>query len=181
MITAHEQAVLPVHVAPVAVRQPKPVQQPTAGEHAWPSVEQLVGLWPQVPEVAPPGMLQVSPAQQSPPTVQAAPWGWQVAGAWQVPPLQIPEQHAEAAVQEVPLGRHEPPSALPPSARVPPSEPEPPRTWQAKPSSPAPRHSLPAQHSEPPKVQGVPTGAQVETVQRETPAPSGTQSAPLQH
>jgi hypothetical protein len=75
MITAHEQDVVPVHGPPAAVRQSRPEQQPTVVEHAWPSDEQVFVFGWQEPVVEPPVMLQVSPEQQSPLTVQALPCG----------------------------------------------------------------------------------------------------------
>jgi hypothetical protein len=57
---------------------------------------------PQVPLVAPGGMSQLRPAQQSAPMVQAPAWPWQ--GGRQVPASQVPEQHWKPPVQPASLG-----------------------------------------------------------------------------
>jgi hypothetical protein len=96
--------------------QPWPVW-PQAGGGAWQvllvqtsdwlqhgvDVEQLCPVWahpplvPQVPDVAPGGMLQTVPAQQSPFAVQAPPAFTQ--GVLQVPASQRFEQHCALSVQ----------------------------------------------------------------------------------
>ena len=85
------------------------MQQLTVGEHAWPRDGQLVEGW-HVPLVPPGGMEHDRPVQQSPLTVQTALCGWQAAGAWQVVPLQMPEQHCAAELQPELFARQVPAS-----------------------------------------------------------------------
>ena len=103
MITAHVQGSLPVQVLPAPVSHCMPKQHRLLGEHAWPAAEQVDPAW-QVPLVLPPGMLQPRPTQQSEAEVQTEPCGWHTCGAWQVPPVQMPEQQPWPAVQACPLG-----------------------------------------------------------------------------
>ena len=69
---SHEQELVPSHGMPVGLRHCSPEQQETEGEQAWPRPEQVEPGW-QVPEVAPPGMAQDIPRQQSPLAVQTLP------------------------------------------------------------------------------------------------------------
>ncbi len=74
-----------------------------------------------VPLVAPGGISQVYPVQQSFVTVQAPPWPWH--GGRQTS-SQIDEQHCAAVVQPLPFGRHDehvPPMQLPTQHGVPPA------------------------------------------------------------
>jgi hypothetical protein len=74
--------------------------------HDWLVSAQVGPVLPaQVPLVAPAGMSQVRPEQQSAFTVQAPVSGWQ-AGR-QMLPSQIVEQHSPPAVQAFPFGRQE--------------------------------------------------------------------------
>jgi hypothetical protein len=112
-------AVVPSHAAVIpAFEQDNPAQHGLVGEQACPSCSQLMVLGAQEPATWPCAIEQAKPAQQSPLVVQLPPCGWQVAGAWQVPDVQIPEQHAAAVVHIAPLAEQGggiiPPSAPPP-------------------------------------------------------------------
>jgi hypothetical protein len=61
------------------------LQQLVSIRQGCPPPAQVLG-W-QVPLVAPAGMAQESPEQQSAVVVQTAPCGWQALGAWHVPPM----------------------------------------------------------------------------------------------
>ena len=105
MIMSHEQALVPSHsLLDEFSTHWRPEQQPIEGEQAWPRPEQVEPVW-QVPEVAPPGMAQDRPMQQSPLVVQMPPCGWQLAGGTQTLPLQIAEQQEAGSVHAVPLPR----------------------------------------------------------------------------
>ena len=72
----------------------------------------------QVPDSAPDGMTQPSPAQQSCAETQAAPSCWHARGwaHFEVAPSQIWEQHWEPLVQAAPFASHEahsPPEQMP--------------------------------------------------------------------
>jgi hypothetical protein len=78
-----------------------PLQQGTASEQACPVSAHSEVESTQVPLVAPAGMSQVNPAQQSAFTVQLPPSPTQAA-APQVPSVHAPEQHSSASEQERP-------------------------------------------------------------------------------
>jgi hypothetical protein len=111
---------------------------------------QVLPDW-QVPVMLPPGMVHWKPEQQSALEVQVPPCGWQMMGSWQVP-LQMPEQHSEAAPQPAPLDLQSEPAS---GAVVVPG-------WHAYVSSELRRQEVPAQQpASAPGVQEVPTGAQL--------------------
>jgi hypothetical protein len=166
MMKLHEHGVVPSHgSAVVSLRHCRLVpslQQRLVGEQVWPAAGHVAPGW-QVPEVAPAGMLQDRPEQQSPLTVQAPFCGTHSCGASQVPALQIPEQQSALVEQLVPLELHPPPaSGVEPGS------------WQAKVSSEVLRHSEPAQQElAPPSCaagsQLVPSERHCGTVHRCTP------------
>lgn len=80
----HVQPAPPLQVTPFASAQASPAQQVAALVQAWPTWPQVAPGW-QVPMVAPPGMAQERPRQQSLLAVQEPFWGWQAGCAWQVP------------------------------------------------------------------------------------------------
>jgi len=86
------------------------LQQLTVSEQDWPVAAQMLPV-EQVPLVAPAGMSQIRPAQQSPLVVQLLPEVTQ--GGRQVPPSQLPAQQSAWTVQAPPIwllqpvaGRH---------------------------------------------------------------------------
>lgn len=187
MITLHVHGWLPSHVAPVEVSQLRPKQHGLFGEHAWPPAEQ-VAPDSQVPVVLPPGMRQPSPAQQSEAEVQMLPCGWHTCGAWQVPPVQMPEQHPAPLVHACPFALQTGPASVPPvpASVVPPSAPPPgtvPMGRQTWVSSSMARHSVPAQQPELAGSHSVPTGSHVGAGWQVKAPPSapGRQRLPLQH
>lgn len=140
------------------------VQQGTVPEQLWPVPAQTAPV-EQVPLVAPGGMSQASPAQQSPSTVQVPVEGTQ--GGLQTLPTQAPEQQSSAEAQA-------PPDGLQVAG-----------AWQVKAGLPEGLswHEAGAQQdgSSAP-AQAAPDGEQAEVVaQRSTPAASGTQGTPSQH
>jgi hypothetical protein len=195
MITVHVHWPEAPHGRNVDVRQPRPEQ------HDVPPAEQL---WPapthedawQVPLIAPAGITQVLPLQQSDVVVHVAPCAWQTTGVPQVPLEQICEQQFAENWQAWPFAvqRTVPPSPTtePPSGSttVPPSDSTtPPSGNTTVPPSPplsiSGRHA-PARHSEPlqqfaDEVQAAPSGVQVGDSQRSTPPSPGRHSALLQH
>jgi hypothetical protein len=73
---------------------------------AWPVLAQVGPVLPwHVPLVAPGGISQVSPEQQSAVTVHEPVSGWHAAR--QIPSLQMVEQHSAPVAQVLPFGRHE--------------------------------------------------------------------------
>lgn len=97
------------------------LQQSDVRVHAWPVAAHVGPVLPwHVPLVAPGGISQVNPEQQSAVTVQLPPSPWH--GARQTS-SQIVEQHSAPEVHVVPFGRHEaqvPPMQLPTQHAVPP-------------------------------------------------------------
>jgi hypothetical protein len=73
MITAQLHRPVVPQGSPSTSRQRRPVQHTVAEVQVWPAAAQ-VEAW-QVPVVAPPGMAQVKPVQQSAEPVHVAPWG----------------------------------------------------------------------------------------------------------
>lgn len=140
------------------------LQQPMVTEQLWP-VEAQAPPAPQVPLVAPGGMSQARPAQQSPSRVQALLEGTQ--GARQVPASQMPEQQSDTTPQAPPLawqvavgGRHL-------------------KAWDAASSW---QEVGAQQEGSSAPVQAAPLGVQaVAVAQRSTPSTPGTHGAPLQH
>ena len=116
----------------------------------------------QVPLVAPGGIVQARPVQQSPFVVQAPVAFTQ--GAAQTPPRQLLEQQSLATEQDCPLLLHDV------------------GVLQLKALTPSKVHTVPAQQL----ASSVPwqapfSGVQDGTVQRSTPCASGTHGAKLQH
>jgi hypothetical protein len=74
MITRQVQDEEPSQSTPAVLRQERPEQQPTVGEHAWPLDEQLAPGW-QEPTLLPSGTSQVIPEQQSALVVHRPFWG----------------------------------------------------------------------------------------------------------
>lgn len=100
------------------VPQVRPEQQPVAASQAWPRSAQELWSVTQLPEVAPGGIAQESPAQQSAATVQASACRWQTGWQAWVSGSQKPEQHSPSALQTVPTapqaaGAHWPPLQVP--------------------------------------------------------------------
>jgi hypothetical protein len=162
MTTWHAQAVVSLQAVPLLCTQLSPEQHGLTVEHDWP-LSAHVAAW-HVPAVEPLGFTQEKPAQQSLLAVQTWPLGWHWIGSWQVPPLQMPEQHSPAVEQEVPLSLQAPPSV---------------GIRQMLPNS-SPMH-CPEQQAVPPTVQVAPSGTQLLALQRRIPWSSGTHGAPLQH
>jgi hypothetical protein len=147
----------------VPPRQSSSAEQQSALAWQLSPVEAQVAPVPQVPEVAPAGMSQARPAQQSPFTVQAPLEEMQ--GGAQDPPTQLPEQQSMAVVQAVPF-----------TLQV--------AGWVQVQLSWAPRTQVSGaqQEGSSAPAQLPPVGVQEETeAQRSTPAASGTQGEPLQH
>jgi hypothetical protein len=145
----------PVQVSPA-------VQQGTEAEQAWLVAAQTLDDVPQVPLVAPGGMLQPRPAQQSPFTVQAPPEPTQK--DWHTPPVQVPEQQSLAVVQVRPL-------ALQVAG-----------AWQVKLVPLKVQESGEQQDGSSAPVQAAPVGLQLDcAAQRSTPSVLGTHGAKLQH
>jgi hypothetical protein len=152
---------------------------------------------PQVPLVAPSGMLQTAPAQQSLSTVHVSPPAAHCATQVPLATSQLPEQHCPSAAQVEPFGTQSthrwlgavprqsllqqsesPEQASPVSVQAVVSRPQrnspPPAFWQEAGAQHA-RSSAPSQI--PPT--GVHVGASA--VQRSTPSAPGTHGAPPQH
>jgi hypothetical protein len=188
MITAQVQGWVPSQAPPTDVSQASPKQHGPVGEHAWPAAEQ-VAPGSHVPTLAPPGMRQPRPAQQSDADVQALLCGWQACGAWHVPPVQMPEQHPAPLEHVCPLAvQIGPPSTPPVPASVPPVPPsvpppgEVPVGRQTYVSSSTARHAVPAQQPELDGSHTVPTGSHVGAGwQEKAPSAPGRQRLPLQH
>jgi len=140
------------------------LQQGTAAEQLWPDAAHVcTGFW-QVPLVAPAGIEQVVPAQQSASTVQAPPLPMH--GAAHVPALQIPEQQSVLVAQVAPLMWQVD------------------DCWQLKPLVlfESTVHWPRQQDGSSAPVHAAPTAVQLAgAAQRRTPAASGTQGARLQH
>jgi hypothetical protein len=153
---ASRQAVTGVSQKPAPLHA-SPPQQGFEASHAWP--ESLHALWSgwQEPAVAPAGIWQANPAQQSAETVHAADCPWQARTHWRVSRSHCSEQHsaASAQVSPVPLqtGGTE-------------------QRWSAP--------HVPEQQS-PSMVQVAPGETHATPPQRSTPSPSGTHGARLQH
>lgn len=185
----------PVQVSPV-------VQHGIVPLHDCPVLAQVGPVLPaQVPLVAPGGMLQVSPEQQSAVTVQL-PAAWTHA-ARQKPASQRPEQHWAFVEQDVPTAVQDAPQVCatgsqapkqqgvlalqgwPESAQVPPPD----TVEQAQPTSVTWRQVVPVQHGSGEGAVVAPAAAQIEpegrqvpaSAQRSTPLASGVHGAPPQH
>jgi hypothetical protein len=74
MTTRQVQAEVPSHELPKALRQDRPEQHGSFGEHAWPLDEQVAPGW-QEPTVLPRGTSQRRPEQQSDVVVHRPFWG----------------------------------------------------------------------------------------------------------
>ncbi len=74
MITRQVQDVVPSQLPPAGLRQERPEQQPTEGEHAWPLDEQVAPGW-QEPTVLPGSTEQRRPEQQSALVTHTLFWG----------------------------------------------------------------------------------------------------------
>jgi hypothetical protein len=168
------QAVVPSQVTKVPDwLQSSPGQQGWAGEHCWPADGQ-VDPWAHVPFVAPAGMEQERPEQQSAAAVQAPPEGWQAAGAWQVPAMHSVEQQSVPAVQ-----------ALPFCLQVVPGVPPPPGVPAGVRQTVGPSTALSQAPSQQAfgaaGSQAAPSGVHDGAVHRSVPAASGTHGFPPQH
>ena len=151
---------------------------------------------PQVPLVAPGGMLHTVPVQQSASPVHAPPLGWHCATHRNPSGSQAPEQHWPPAAQDEPFGTQathfgpvpvsrqrllqqsaSPAQVASTGAQLPDGTPH------RKPPAPSERQLLGAQQERSPApLQAPPAGVHVETaVQWRTPLASGTQGAPPQH
>ena len=86
-MTPQVQPAPPEQLAPEDSSQPSPAQQLAVLVHAWPGCPQLAPGW-QAPTVAPPGIAQVSPMQQSPEEVHAPLCGSHAGWALHTPPTQ---------------------------------------------------------------------------------------------
>jgi hypothetical protein len=162
-------AEVPLQASVVPVRQAVPVQQGVVGEQAWPSPEQVAPA-AQRPVLAPEGMTQLRPTQQSCGPLHPPSAAWQTAGAWQAPPEQMPEQHWLPEVHMEVLERH---TGTPASGVRGGS-------WQAlPPSSDVARQSVPAQQVDA-SVHDAPMPAHVGLAQTRPPSVLGRQSAPSQ-
>ena len=106
MIVLQVQVVVPSQGVEVPLcKHIRPEQHALLGEHSWPPLAQ-VALW-QIPLFEPGGMAHWSPLQQSPPLVQTWPEPWHCVGSWQVPLVQMDEQHSEALAHATPSPLHD--------------------------------------------------------------------------
>lgn len=170
------------------------VQHGTVPLQTWPVLAQVgpVPLW-HVPLVAPGGISQESPEQQSAVTVHEPSAGWHA--AWQSPSLQIVEQQSAPWLHAFPFGKHE--------VQTPPTQPptqHSPLEVQAASGSLQPGGGVPVAQTQPISVTfvqvapvqhaGVPPATQVAplgrhwvggSTQRRTPSAPGVHGAPPQH
>jgi hypothetical protein len=192
-----EQACGTAHTPPRHCSPPATLQHGTVAEQVWPVSAQVGPDVLHRPLVAPGGISQESPAQQSPSMVQAP--SLSTHRFAQAPPAHLPVQHSASAAQVLPSGSHcgscsaqlpsmhmpeqhsdgcvQSPPTLHPGSGIPETQYQPANgcaiCWQL----------LPSQHAaSPAPVQVAPSGLQAETeAHLRTKLSSGTQGARPQH